>query len=141
MKTPDLFERDPSAFFELLEQEEERSLRLQRGFCVLRVEARSGMQGPRELLRLYRTVASVLRRTDRVQPVGGQGLAAVLSDADPIQAEVAGQRVRDALSLHGARFRPALGWACTLPGQIDWRDAWRTAGVLMLADVAAPAAA
>jgi len=138
---PFSFELGASTFFRLLAEEEERSLRVQRGFGVLRVEARTGVQTARELVTLYRAVAGDLRRSDRVQPIGGKALAAVLTDADVLQAEAAGARVRAALAPYAHRWKPAVGWSCTEPGHFGWRDAWTAAGKLLIADVAVPAAA
>src|SRR5437868_10771230 len=107
MKTGDPFSFEVGAgtFFRLLEQEDERSQRVQRGFGVLRVEARSGVRTARDLVTLYRAVAGALRRTDRVLPIGGCALAAVLTDADVLQADAAGARVRAALAPHAFRWK------------------------------------
>ena len=143
MNRHDPFSGEPgaTAFFRLLAAEEERSLQLQRGFGILRVEARAGIETARELVAFYRTVAGALRRSDRVQPIGGRALAAVLTDTEWIQAEAAGGRVREAIALHGHRWKPAVGWACTRPGKQSWQDAWHSAGMLLVADGAVPAAA
>lgn len=139
----DPFSGEPgaSAFFQLLAAEEERSFQVQRGFGVLRVEARRGIETARELVTFYRTVAGALRRTDRVQPIGGRALAAVLTDTEWQQAEAAGGRVREAIAAHAHRWKPAVGWACTRPGEQTWQDAWLSAGLLLVADGVVPAAA
>ena len=94
------------------------------------------------MLALYRAVAGALRRSDRVQAVGGRALAAVLSDTGETQADAIGSRVRHALAMHGGRWRPLLGWACTRPERThSWKDAWQTAGMLLTADGSVPAAA
>ena len=143
MNRHDPFSGEPgaTAFFQLLAAEEERSLQVQRGFGILRVEARAGIETARDLVAFYRAVAGALRRTDRVQPIGGRALAAVLTDTEWIQAEAAGGRVREAIALHGHQWKPAVGWACTRPGKHSWQDAWHSAGMLLVADGAVPAAA
>lgn len=128
-------------FFRVLADEEVRSARLARPFAILRVEAHGGLDSGSELVAFYRSVAGALRRTDRVQAVGGRELAALLTDADAPQADAALARVRSALASQG-RFRARLGAACARPEVGDtWLEAWRMAGALLVADGAVPAAA
>jgi hypothetical protein len=132
----------PDPFFELLAQEEERSLLFRRSLGLLRIEARAGLGTERDLYAFYKAVSAVLRRTDRVQAVGGRELAVAMPDTDSYQAEAACNRIRTALQLGGDRFRPLLGWSSARPerGQ-TWRDAWHIAGIFLVADAAVPAAA
>ncbi len=134
--------RGVDAFFQLVADEEERSARLLRPFAILRIEARAAVETGSELVALYRAVAGALRRTDRVQAVGGRELAALLTEADAPQADAALARVRRALDAHGGRFRARFGAACARPAAGDtWQEAWAMAGALLVADGAVPAAA
>jgi len=94
------------------------------------------METARDLVSFYRTVAGALRRSDRVQPIGGRALAAVLTDTEWAQAEAAGGRVREGnrdarppleaggrLGLHAARAPLVAGRVATRQ-ECSW---WPTA--------------
>ena len=126
-------------FHRLLEDEGIHNAGQQRPFGILRIEGR-GVERARDLLFLYRLVAGVLRRSDRVVAVGGTGLAVLLRDADAARVDAVASRVRSAVS-QSARFRLQLGGASVGPRAGGWEEAWRMAGALLVADGSIPAAA
>jgi hypothetical protein len=132
----------PHFVYRLLHEEHERSKSLDRAFSVLRIESRTELEQRRDLFALYRIVAATLRTSDRIHPVSSRELCAILPDAEGARADVVMLRVRLALEATEARFRVRLGCASVRPKNGDtWQAAWCTAGTLLLADGALPAAA
>lgn len=138
---------DPTQSFGLLgmqqvaAMESRRAGRSGRAFTVVRIGFSASLPGnQRDLLR--RVVALELRSTDFVHEVcaGELGVMLIETGAHASSGPIA--RVRAALARAAAFLHFSVGSAEAGPGtRRTWQEAWRWAGVLLVADAKVPAAA
>jgi hypothetical protein len=106
-------------------------------FCLVRISP-AGLFG--DLRAVERVLRTQLRRTDVVAPFDRRELGIVLPQVS--QAEPVVERLRKELAGKLPRVDLRIGWGAVGPGhEPSWREGWRWAGHLVVADGAVQAAA
>jgi len=114
-----------------------RAGRTGRGFSLMRIAPAGWLALDGEIEVLTCLVEAHVRKTDAVVRVR-QEVGVLLTETTGAAASAAVARLRPAI--HMPKFEVRIGWASVMPGQ-EWREAWRWAGQLLVADAAIPAAA
>ena len=121
--------------------ESRRALRSGRAFTVVRIGFSASLpETQRAILRLV--VAAEVRSTDFVHEVCAGELGVMLNETGLHASAAPIARVRAALERSALCLHFSLGSAEAGPGtKRTWQEAWRWAGVLLVADATVPAAA
>jgi hypothetical protein len=111
-----------------------------RGFSLLRVAPIGWAALDAEVEVLAAVVSAHLRRSDFVDRVREREVGVVLIET--VQAEAVAARLRAVLAERVPKLEVRIGWSAVGPDQQrTWREAWRWAGQLLVADAAIKAAA